>query len=98
MAYEQVELASVPFTTFIANKNRKGDPASYSPVLRGYVRHWLGQVWNEYERIKLKVIVSGIGGDGNLDGNGQSVELGSPETELHALAKSMLVEGVFGAP
>jgi hypothetical protein len=36
MAYEQVELASVPFTTFIA--------------MRGYVRHWLGQVWDEYAR------------------------------------------------
>jgi hypothetical protein len=88
MAYEQVELASVPFTTFIANKNRKGDPASYSPVLRGYVRHWLGQVWNEYERIKLKEIVSGIGSDGNVDGDGQSLELGSLETENPALQRA----------
>jgi hypothetical protein len=22
-------------------------------VLRGYVRHWLGNVWGEYDRIKL---------------------------------------------
>ena len=88
MAYEQVELASVPFTTFIANKNSKGDPASYSPVLRGYVRHWLGQVWNEYERIKLKEIVSGMVSDGNFEGNGQSVELGSPETENPALQRA----------
>jgi hypothetical protein len=88
MAYEQVELASVPFTTFIANKNSKGDPASYSPVLRGYVRHWLGLVWNEYERIKLKEIVSGMVSDGNFEGNGQSVELGSPETENPALQRA----------
>jgi hypothetical protein len=52
-ASEQVELASVPFATFIANKKRGGDPASYSFVLRGYVRHWLGNVWAEYDRINL---------------------------------------------
>jgi hypothetical protein len=50
MAYEQVELASVPFTTFIANKSQSGEAANYSFVLRGYVRHWLGQVWDEYAR------------------------------------------------
>ncbi len=59
MAYEQVELASVPFATFVANKGRGGEAANYSFVLRGYVRHWLGQVWDEYERIKLKSIVTG---------------------------------------
>src|ERR1700691_5009232 len=53
MAYEQVELASVPFLTFVANKNPKGDTANYSFVLRGYVRHWLGNVWGEYDRVKL---------------------------------------------
>ena len=53
MAYEQVELASVPFLTFVANKNQKGEAANYSFVLRGYVRHWLGNVWAEYDRVKL---------------------------------------------
>ncbi len=53
MACEQVELASVPFVTFVANKTPTGDPAAYSFVLRGYVRHWLGNVWAEYDRIKL---------------------------------------------
>jgi hypothetical protein len=57
MATEQVELASVPFTTFVANRNQKGDFASYSFVLRGYVRHWLGNVWAEYERTALVDIV-----------------------------------------
>jgi hypothetical protein len=51
MATEQVELASVPFVTFIANKKRNGDPAANSFVLRGYVRHWLGNIWSEYDRI-----------------------------------------------
>jgi len=53
MAAEQVELASVPFAAFIANKKQSGDPAAYSFVLRGYVRHWLGNVWAEYDRIGL---------------------------------------------
>jgi len=53
MASEQVELASVPFVSFIANKGPNGESAAYSFVLRGYVRHWLGNVWGEYDRIKL---------------------------------------------
>ena len=58
MATEQVELAAVPYVTFIANKKQNGDAASYSFVLRGYVRHWLGNVWAEYDRINLTDIVS----------------------------------------
>jgi hypothetical protein len=50
MAYEQVELAGVPFSTFIANKTADGRPGNYSLVLRGYVRTWLMQVANEYEK------------------------------------------------
>jgi hypothetical protein len=58
MAYEQVEIASLPFITFVANKNQNGDAANYSFVLRGYVRHWLGQVWSEYDRVKLQDLVA----------------------------------------
>jgi hypothetical protein len=58
MACEQVELASVPYLSFIANKGPNGDNAAYSFVLRGYVRHWLGNVWAEYDRIKLTDLVS----------------------------------------
>ncbi len=53
MAAEQVELASVPYLSFIGNKTAKGEAASYSFVLRGYVRHWLSHVWAEYDRIKF---------------------------------------------
>jgi hypothetical protein len=53
MATEQVELASVPYVTFIGNKKQSGESAAYSFVLRGYVRHWLGNVWAEYDRVKL---------------------------------------------
>ena len=58
MACEQVELASVPFLTFVANKGRNGDGANFSFVLRGYVRHWLGNVWGEYDRLRLKDIAA----------------------------------------
>lgn len=58
MACEQVEVASVPYLNFIANKKQNGEPASYSFVLRGYVRHWLGNVWAEYDRINLTETVA----------------------------------------
>jgi hypothetical protein len=58
MACEQVEVASVPYVSFVANKNGKNDAANYSFVLRGYVRHWLGQVWGEFDRVKLIDLVS----------------------------------------
>jgi len=57
MACEQVELASIPYFTFVSNRTARGEQAQYSFVLRGYVRHWLGQVWGEFDRIKLGDIV-----------------------------------------
>ena len=57
MAFEQVEVASVPFLKFVANKGIHHAAANYSFVLRGYVRHWLANVWSEYDRIKLTDIV-----------------------------------------
>ena len=53
MACEQVEIASVPYVSFVANKAGDGQSANYSFVLRGYVRHWLGNVWAEFDRVKL---------------------------------------------
>jgi hypothetical protein len=57
MAYEQVEVASVPFLKFVANKGLEDEAANYSFVLRGYVRHWLANVWSEFDRIKLTDLV-----------------------------------------
>ena len=57
MAAEQVEVASVPFASFIANKKQSGGVASYSLVLRGYVRHWLDNVWAQYDRTGLLKIL-----------------------------------------
>ena len=58
VATEQVELASVPYLSFIANKQQSGEAAAYSFALRGYVRHWLGSVWAEYDRIALTDLVA----------------------------------------
>jgi hypothetical protein len=58
MACEQVELASVPFATFMANKKANGEPAANSFVLRGYVRHWLTNVWAEYDRVRLSEVLN----------------------------------------
>jgi hypothetical protein len=57
MAFEQVEIASVPFLKFIANKGLDDEATDYSFVLRGYVRHWLMNVWREFDRIKLTDLV-----------------------------------------
>ncbi|HEY5378148.1 MAG TPA: hypothetical protein VIJ78_01250 [Pseudolabrys sp.] len=65
MATEQVEVASVPYVQFVANKNAKGEAANFSFVLRGYVRHWLGQIWGEYDRVKLNELVS-TASEGNV--------------------------------
>ena len=58
MACEQVEVAGVPYVSFVANKNAKGEVVNNSFVLRGYVRHWLGQVWGEFDRVKLLDLVA----------------------------------------
>ena len=58
MACEQVEVASVPYVSFVANKKGTGEQANNSFVLRGYVRHWLGNVWAEYDRVKLVDLVA----------------------------------------
>jgi len=49
LAYEQVDLAAVPFATFRDNRTADGDQASYSFVLRGYVRTWLRNVSEELD-------------------------------------------------
>jgi hypothetical protein len=49
LAYEQVDLAGVPFATFRDNRTADGDTAHYSFVLRGYVRTWLRHVADELD-------------------------------------------------
>jgi len=47
----------VPFLKFVANNGIHDEAANHSFVLRGYVRHWLANVWTEFDRIKLTDIV-----------------------------------------
>lgn len=49
LAYEQVDLAAVPFATFRDNRTADGDPADNSFVLRGYVRTWMRNVAEELD-------------------------------------------------
>ncbi len=53
MAYEQVDLAGVTFSNFIANKTASGDPAKFSFVLRGYVRKWCSEIDAEFARVAM---------------------------------------------
>ena len=53
MAFEQAELAGVPFSAFVANRDADGQTANNSLVLRGYVRSWMNQATSEYDRISL---------------------------------------------
>ena len=53
MAYEQVEVAGVPWSSFVANRDGNGQAANNSLVLRGYVRTWMRQITDEYDRVGL---------------------------------------------
>jgi hypothetical protein len=57
MACEEVERSSVPFASFIADRKANGEFATNSFVLRGYVRHWLNNVWAEYDRVRLMDLI-----------------------------------------
>lgn len=61
MAYEQVELAGTPLSTFIADKTAAGEPANHSFTLRGYVRTWQNKNAEEFNRIRLLDLVNGRG-------------------------------------
>jgi hypothetical protein len=59
LSYEQVELAGVSFSTFVANRTRDGGSADHSFVLRGYVRTWRGKVAEQFDRVRLANLVAG---------------------------------------
>lgn len=58
LAYEQVEVAAVPFSEFVDNRGGDGKRAEHSFVLRGYVRTWMRQVEEEFDRVRLMDILS----------------------------------------
>jgi hypothetical protein len=78
MACEQVELSAVPFATFIADKKANGEPAGNSFVLRGYDRHWLNNVFAEYDRVRLVDLLDAKDAAGKLRASGKVTEL-SPQ-------------------
>jgi len=53
MAYEQVDLAGVTFSNFIANRDAAGNASDFSFVLRGYVRKWQRDLDVEFENLQL---------------------------------------------
>jgi hypothetical protein len=52
MAYEQVDLAAVPFRDFIDNKAADGTPGNFSFVLRGYVRKWIADIDAQFGQLR----------------------------------------------
>ena len=64
---------------FVANKNAKGEVVNNSFVLRGYVRHWLGQVWGEFDRVKLLDLDSHRGWKGTSARSRASAFLSEPK-------------------
>jgi hypothetical protein len=69
MAYEQVDLAGVTFSDFIANKTPKGQDANYSFVLRGYVRKWINDLDHEFEKLDvIKALLAPRAGEAETEG------------------------------
>lgn len=58
LAYETVEVAGLPFSSFVLDKPVKGDPWQRSFVLRGYVKTWLERVWDNFESAGLNEFVA----------------------------------------
>ena len=67
MAYEAVDLAGSTFSDFIANKTRNGEDASFSFVLRGYVRKWRTDLDAELDKLDMikGILGGGRGGKGD---------------------------------
>jgi len=68
----------VPFATFIADKKANAEPAGNSFVLRGYVRHWLNNVFAEYDRVRLLDLLQAQDLASKLRGSAKITEL-SPQ-------------------
>ncbi len=61
LAYETVELAGLPFSSFVLDKSSKDDKRPRSFVLRGYVKTWLERVWDNFESAGLNEFVASGG-------------------------------------
>ena len=61
LAYEQVELAGTPFSTFIANQNADGDLGRSFLRAARLCAHWLARVADEFDRVGLLDLVMAAG-------------------------------------
>ena len=52
-AYEKVEVASTPFSTFVADRTADGQPAHHSFVLKGKVYSWLNRLAEAFENVGI---------------------------------------------
>lgn len=60
LVYETVDTNSVPFRSFIQNRDANGAPANYSLVLRGYCRKWVTDIFGEFRRVEqLQRVIDG---------------------------------------
>lgn len=57
LAYETVELAGLPFSSFVLDQPARNDKRPRSFVLRGYVKTWLERVWDNFESAGLNEFV-----------------------------------------
>ncbi len=61
MAYEQVELGGVSFSTFIADQKIDGSRAGHSFILRGCVRTWMKEISDNLDRADFLRAITGDG-------------------------------------
>jgi hypothetical protein len=67
LAYEAVELTSLPFSSFVFDEPARGPEARpRSFVLRGYVRTWLERCWMNFEAAGLRSVLAPQGGKREL--------------------------------
>ena len=59
LAYENVELEGMPFSSFVLSNSQEQTTPARSFVLRGYVQTWLEQVWDNFEQAGLDDLVEG---------------------------------------
>jgi hypothetical protein len=61
LAFEAVEVAGVPFSSFVLDDAPVGASRQTSFVLRGYVKTWLERVWDNFEAAGVDDLVSSFG-------------------------------------
>ena len=57
-AFEAVELSGASFTSFVLDQDHDGKSSRRSFVLRGYVKTWLEQVWDNFEAAGINNLIA----------------------------------------